>query len=280
MGYFFVMVLCFILSTGCSTSKNLSTDLCSEWTFTKGIEGAAHDSGGRIFAVSYGDSEATIGVIDSGVAALHLTLPEGSTGNGIVFDTAGVMYITDYTGHNILRYDGDSLSVLSHNAAMNQPNDLAISPCGSYIYASDPNWSEGTGQLWLIDVATGASTLLYAAMGTTNGIEVSPSGDLLYVNESVQRQVWVYDIVESGLLSNKRLLVQFPDFGLDGMRCDSLGNLHITRYDKGEVVRVSPSGETLKTWQLRGKKCTNITLHNGKGYVTMADRGCFEVIDL
>jgi gluconolactonase len=36
--------------------------------------------------------------------------------------------------------------------------------------------------------------LLEDSMGTTNGVEVSPDGRLLYVNESVQRNVWVYDI--------------------------------------------------------------------------------------
>ena len=31
-------------------------------------------------------------------------------------------------------------------------------------------------------------------MGTTNGIEVSPDGRTLYVNETVQRNVWAYTI--------------------------------------------------------------------------------------
>ena len=33
---------------------------------------------------------------------------------------------------------------------MNQPNDLAIAPDGT-LYASDPNWGNGTGQVWRID---------------------------------------------------------------------------------------------------------------------------------
>ena len=46
--------------------------------------------------------------------------------------------------------------------------------------------------LWKVD-KTGFS-LLEAEMGTTNGIEVSPDGKKLYVNESVQRNIWSYDL--------------------------------------------------------------------------------------
>ena len=90
---------------------------------------------------------------------------------------------------------------------MNQPNDLAIAPDGT-LYASDPNWKESTGQLWRID-RDGKITLLAEGMGTTNGIEVSPDGKTLYVNESVQRNIWAFDITPDGTLANKRLLKQF-----------------------------------------------------------------------
>ena len=50
-------------------------------------------------------------------------------------------------------------------------------------------------------------------MGTTNGIEISPDGKTLYVNESVQRKVWAFDIDSNQKLANKRLLISFDDFG-------------------------------------------------------------------
>lgn len=60
-------------------------------------------------------------------------------------------------------------------------------------------------------------------MGTTNGIEVNPEGTKLYVNESIQRKIWVYDITENGNIQNKKLFYAFEDFGLDGMRTDKKG---------------------------------------------------------
>lgn len=105
---------------------------------------------------------------------------------------------------------------------MNQPNDIAISPKGT-LYASDPNWKENTGNLWMI----------------TNGIEVRPNGKKLYVYESVQRNIWVYIINNDGTIDNKQLFKSFADFGLDGMRCDEKGNLHVCRYVKDTVVVLS-----------------------------------------
>jgi sugar lactone lactonase YvrE len=118
-------------------------------------------------------------------------------------------------------------------------------------------------------------------MGTTNGIEVSPDGKKLYVNESVQRKIWVYDIENNGTIINKKLLYSFKDFGLDGMRCDSKGNLYICRFDKGTVVILSPKGKFLKEIKLKGSKPTNITFSNDfkTFYVTMADRGCIEIVE-
>jgi gluconolactonase len=122
-------------------------------------------------------------------------------------------------------------------------------------------------------------TLLEDHMGTTNGIEVSPDEKKLYVNESVQRKVWVYDLYENGGISNKRLLIEFPDFGMDGMRCDVEGNLYIARYGKGVVAKVSPDGKLLKEIVLNGKKSSNIAFGGTDGktaYVTLQDNNNIE----
>lgn len=268
------------------------TDLLQEWTFTKGIEGPAIDAAGNLYAVNLA-KQGTVGVVNLqgetgvsgsiGVATLYVTLPEGSVGNGIRFDKKGFMYIADYTGHNILKVDPSdrSITVFAHNPAMNQPNDIAICPKTENLYASDPNWKESTGKLWLIN-RKGETVLLEDGMGTTNGIEVSPDGKRLYVNESVQRKIWVYDIKRDGMVENKRLFTSFADFGMDGMRCDSAGNLYVTRHGKGTLLVISPRAVTLKEIPLKGKLCSNVvlSLDEKRAFITMADRGCFEVVDL
>ena len=248
--------------------------------FTSGIEGPACDAAGNLYAVNY-ERQHTIGkVTPDGTASVFVELPTGSIGNGIRFDSEGFMFIADYTNHNVLKVDMDTreISVHAHEPTMNQPNDIAIG-ANDIIYASDPNWAETTGQIWRVDT-DGKVTLLEADMGTTNGIEVSPDEKTLYVNESAQRNVWAYDLSPEGEISNKRLLIQFPDFNMDGMRCDIEGNLYITRHGKGTVAKLSPAGEVLLEVSLTGKLCSNIAFGGPDGrtcYVTMADRGNVEV---
>ena len=152
---------------------------------------------------------------------------------------------------------------------MHHPNDLAIASYGT-LYASDPNWKNGTGQLWRID-RDGTTTRLAKDMGTTNGIEVSPDNQTLYVNESQQKNIWAFTINADKSLSNKRLLKKFDDHGFDGMRCDVAGNLYVTRYGKGTVIKLSPAGEMLREISLPGKRPSNICFGGPDGctaYVT------------
>lgn len=249
--------------------------------FTGGIEGPAVDKNGNLYAVNF-ETKGTIGIVnEKGEASIYVTLPEGSVGNGIRFDSNGDMFIADYPMHNILKVDKDTreISVFAHEPAMNQPNDIAIDS-KNRLYASDPNWKEGTGNIWRID-SDGTVVLLEKDMGTTNGIEVSPDEKTLYVNESVQRKVWAYDLSEQGEISGKRLLIEFPDFGMDGMRCDNQGNLLITRHGKGTIAVVSPAGELIREITVKGKNPSNLAFGGKDGktiYVTLQDQGNIEAI--
>ncbi|MBB6051226.1 SMP-30/gluconolactonase/LRE family protein [Armatimonas rosea] len=241
--------------------------------FTAGIEGPACDRDGNIYCVSFRDKRGIAKVTPDGKAELYLQVPEKSAGNGIRFDRAGNMFIADYTDHNVLRVDArtKALSVFAHNDKMNQPNDLAIAANGT-LYASDPNWGNSTGQLWRV-TKDGTTILEASDMGTTNGIEVSPDGKTLYVNESVQRTIWAFEIARDGALKNKRLFKKFDDFGFDGMRCDIDGNLYATRHGKGTVVKLSPRAEVLQEIDVLGEHPTNICFGGKDGrtaYVTEA----------
>ncbi|MEW6756512.1 MAG: SMP-30/gluconolactonase/LRE family protein [Candidatus Latescibacterota bacterium] len=234
-------------------------------TFTRGIEGPACDAAGNLYAVNLA-RQGTIGrVTPAGEASVFVTLPAGSTGNGIRFDSQGRMLVADYTGHNVLRVDMASLqvSVFAHEPRMSQPNDLAITS-GDVLYASDPNWGASSGRVWRIGT-DGVVTLIEEGMGTTNGIEVGPQDTRLYVNESSQRNLWVYDLSPDGEPGTKRLLLQFADYGLDGMRCDVDGNLYVARYGKGTVAKVSPEGQVLLEVSLTGTNPSNVAFGGPDG---------------
>lgn len=246
-------------------------------SFTSGAEGPAVDPDGNLYAVNFNRQGSIGNVTPEGEASVFVELSDGSIANGIRFNSKGEMFLADYVNHNVLKVDMESkeVSVFAHEPRMNQPNDLAIG-ANDILYASDPNWGESTGQLWRINT-DGTTTLLEENMGTTNGVEVSTDEKKLYVNESVQRKVWQYDLSENGEISNKRLLIEFPNFGMDGMRCDQNGNLYITRHGKGTIVIVSPEGEIIREIKLKdGKNVTNLAFGGGDGktvYVTVADIG-------
>jgi sugar lactone lactonase YvrE len=273
-----------------SDSLHLTYDFTPVNSFTDGAEGPGVDRQGNLYAVNYARQHTIGRVTPQGQSTVFLELPDGSCGNGIRFNRAGDMFIADYTNHNVLRVDmqacaaattlaerNAAIHLFAHESSMNQPNDLAIM-ANDILFASDPNWSGGWGQLWRID-ANGKVVLLESNMGTTNGVEVSADERTFYVNETVQRRVWAYDLSTVGELSNKRLLYEFPDYGLGGMRCDIAGNLYITRWGKGVIAKLSPQGELLMEIPLNGAKCTNIAFGGEDGctaYVTMADRGNVE----
>lgn len=280
MKYISILALITLL-TSCGT-RFQSKEFTQEGRFTKGIEGPATDYEGNIYAVNFKE-QGTIGKITPmGESSIFVKLPNGSIGNGIRFGERHQMFVADYVNHNILEIDlrSKNISIFAHEPTANQPNDIAISP-DKTLYASDPNWSDNTGKLWKVTKEKGFE-LLEKNMGTTNGIEVSPDGKKLYVNEFVQRKIWVYDILADGSINNKTKLMSFADFGLDGMRCDPDGNLYVCRYDKGTVVVLSPTGVVLKEYSLKGQKPSNLTFSNDYKtvYVTLADKGNIEVIHL
>ena len=254
----------------------LATTLTAPHSFTKGIEGPAVDADGNIYAVNFAHQQ-TIGKVSPGGAGeVYLTLPGASIANGIRFGSRGQMYLADYMEHTIYLVDPATraLSIHAREPRMTQPNDIAIT-ADDVLYASDPNWKENTGRVWRI-AQDGTVTLALDTMGTANGIEVSPDGKILYVNESVQRNIWMYDIAADGSLGGKRLLIKFDDFGMDGMRVDVDGNLYVTRYGKGSVVKLSPQGRILREISVPGAKPSNITFGGPDGrtaYVTEVVQG-------
>ncbi len=65
-------------------------------TFTAGIEGPGCDQAGNVFVVNFVKQQTIGKVTPDGKTSLFVTLPGKSTGNGIVFDRQGFMYVADY----------------------------------------------------------------------------------------------------------------------------------------------------------------------------------------
>jgi len=256
-----------------------------EYTF--GIEGPAADRDGNLFVVNIG-KPGTIGKLAPGRSSSEkfTELPEGSVGNSIRFAPDGAMFVADYKKHNIfeIRKEESGLEpiVWFHSDLMNQPNDMTIAGDGT-IYASDPNWKGRGGRIWRIaktadGSAQGQIMTAPRAMGTTNGIDLSPDGSTLYVGESNSGQIWSY-VVRGNELTNAKLVKAFEPDTIDGIRADVAGRLLIARIRKGMIAIVDPNGTVRNEVQLKGKEPTNLAFGGDDGrtvFVTQRQGGFIE----
>lgn len=273
-----------------SDSTKVNTPILStqytEAVFTEGIEGPYVNENNEIYVVNF-MIDGSIGIIDSnGSVSEFVTLPVHpktaiqGIGNSIQKYTDSTLIIADYVNHIIweLNIKTKKFTIFCEEPKMNQPNDLTVNSKG-FVFASDPSWSDSTGNLWLVG-PNGKTKLLESKMGTTNGICLSKDEKTLYVNESIQRKVWAYDVSELGKISNKRLVYQFKDAGLDGMKSLPNGNILIARYGAGEIIELDSKGMVINQYKLIGNKPTNITITSNEktAYITLQDKMWVEKI--
>jgi D-xylonolactonase len=86
----------------------------------------------------------------------------------------------------------------------------------------------------------------------TNGPAFSPSGELMYHNDSALRVTYVFDVDPHGNATNRRTFLQFDegDGYPDGMTVDSDGCLWIAFWDGWCIRRFSSDGELLQTVEI------------------------------
>jgi sugar lactone lactonase YvrE len=266
-------------------------ELTPSGEYTSGIEGPAVDAGGTLYVVNF-QHQGTIGKVSPGAtrSELFATLPAGSVGNGIRFDREGRMYVADFKKHNVFVFErgqpgprvyfhADGCSPRGRLPCFNQPNDLAVAADGT-LYASDPNFQRGKGQIWRITRGPdgkGRGEVMSSSerqMGATNGLDLSPDGATLYVSESTTpedckppstaRCVWAYRL-EGATLTAPRLVKKFEAFDLDGLRTDLTGRIFVTRPGNGTVAVLAPDGTLAREIPLRGKEPTNLTFGGPDG---------------
>ena len=178
---------------------------------------------------------------------------EDSGSNGLAIDAEGRLVVASHKDKALMRYtlDGKRTPIAQRyqGQVFNSPNDIAIAADGT-IYFTDPDYQKtaapgGQPVTGIYRVALdGKVTLVDGSRKNPNGIALSPSGDVLYVNAS-DGLLKAYPIV-NGVPGQGRDLVK----GLavaDGMTLDCHGNLYVTEHEVKRVRVFSPQGKELAT---------------------------------
>ena len=221
-------------------------------------------------------------------AGLSMYRRNSHMANGNTYDRDGRLLSCHHASSRVTRMDGDIMSVLASHyegAELNSPNDIVVKRDGG-VYFTDPPFGREAkvgiprpcqldfNGVYRWDAATESLTLLTRALNRPNGLCFSADESLLYINDSPEYKIYVFDVAADGAIANGRLFAETQGDGPgvpDGMKIDSEGNiyccaqggLHIFRADGSWLGRLrTPMQITNFTWgddDLRSLYLTGIT---------------------
>jgi gluconolactonase len=185
-------------------------------------------------------------------------LAAGMQSNGTVAARNGNLIVCDMFGHRVVEVEpatGRVLRVLLdkvNGKPIDGPNDLVMDAKGG-LYITDPQFTPestksqpGTQVYYLAPDGTARVVIGPGEFAMPNGVELSPDGRTLYVNNTWlqpgENFVWAYDVAADGALSRKRqfaMLALKPevleardpanrfDSGADGTAVDTDGRYYV-----------------------------------------------------
>jgi len=185
--------------------------------------------------------------------------------NGMTYDDQLNLIVCEHATSSLVRErpDGQRDLLASHfdGYELNSPNDVVVKSDGS-IYFSDPWYGRmpvygverprelGFQGVYRVPPGGGPPELLVERymFDQPNGLCFSPDEQRLYINDTVQALIRVFEVSTYGSLMNGRVfasgLASDREPGLpDGMKCDSRGNVWCTA--PGGVWVFAASGELM-----------------------------------
>ncbi|MEM8989959.1 MAG: isochorismatase family protein [Pseudomonadota bacterium] len=188
-------------------------------------------------------------------------------GNGMTYDADLNLLVCEHATSSVARFrpDGRREVLASHfqGQELNSPNDLCVKSDGS-IWFTDPTYGRMPGFGIERPVALGFQGLYRIAPGAVgaephllsdrylftqpNGLCFSPDERLLYVNDTVQTNIRVFEVGADGALNNGRVFASGITDPLrpgvpDGMKCDQAGNVWVTA--PGGLWVYAPTGKLI-----------------------------------
>lgn len=189
--------------------------------------------------------------------------------DGLTFDRQGRLLAAGWSWRRVWRreHDGTISTLCSEydGKRLNSPNDIVCKSDGS-IYFTDPSGGLYNVEMHGEDVqryldyhgvfrisSEGKTSLLVNDFVYPNGLAFSPDESLLYVNDTRQNVIRVFNVNSNGSLTDGRLFAKLEghEAGVaDGMKVDTAGNVYCT--GPAGVHIFSPDGSLLGRIRIPG----------------------------
>ena len=178
--------------------------------------------------------------------------------NGHTRDRQGRLVTAGHISQNVTRTEADgSITVLAESyqgKRLNAPNDVVVKSDGTIWFTDPPGGRRLPGfenvpveqpknYVFRLDPESRRLTPVVEDLQSPNGLCFSPDERLLYIADSANRRVQVFDVQGDNTLANWRLFVTIEPGIPDGIRVDAQGRLYSTAEDGVHVF--SPEGELL-----------------------------------
>ena len=229
--------------------------------------------------------------------------------NGLARDRSGTIWVAETQQRALLRMSLDgSYTVFADRCGDERflfLNDLAFAPNGD-LYLTDsgitldevapngelhPDWRTlgYDGQVYRIDVRTGAVERLDRGLQFTNGVAWGPD-DRLYVTETLTGNIYRYR-TRNGVACGPRetfanVIERFDPAelkGPDGMKFGMDGRLYVAVFGQGDITVLDRDGAIAERIRTEGTHPTNLLFASGgrrQIYVTEVSTGALQVYDV
>jgi gluconolactonase len=178
--------------------------------------------------------------------------------NGLTIDLQGRLIACEHGERRVTRLETDgsvtTLASIFQDKKLNSPNDIVVKSNG-YIYFTDPPYGIKPEQqeqplqgVYRLSPDGQEIVLLVDDFNKPNGLAFSPDERKLYIDDSEEKHIRVFDVLEDGTLDKGQVFygMKTDKKGLpDGMKIDREGKIFCT--GGGGVWVFNPEGEHLGT---------------------------------
>ena len=199
--------------------------------------------------------------------------------NGLV-EIQGDLLVACYDAGSVMRIgvDGKTITVINHDSAgqpLINPNDLAKDNKGGVYFTASGENAGKSGKVYYL-LPDSPPRPVSADIDYANGVAVSPDGHHLYVGESTQDRILVFDILADGSLGNRRIFLELNEVLAshpgnrhtpDGIRTDKHGHIFVGLYRGGGCAVFDAGGKLVSHIDLPGEHHANLAISPDEKFI-------------